>query len=203
MNNISKYNDIALLKREYSGITGICTVDTDIKHDWFDCYVSKEKDVDIYAIEKQSLTVGCATLYDYNEANGNISIYGRISEKQYFGELLKVLLSLVDYAFTSHEVNKVDFVYREDNYFFDDVYRFLHFIKEDVLRAHLSEDGGNRNLNVYGLLSSESRRYKSGRIQAEFTWDDDYSQQTICASKLKASIPAAHSQTLLATPITL
>ncbi len=172
--NISRYNDIELNKIEYGNITDHHSADTDIKYDWFDYCMSNEKSADIYDIKKQNIDVGYAALYSYDGTNRSVYLYGKVSEKQYFGDLLKAILSVMDYAFTSLKVNKINFVYREDNYIFDDLCRFLHFVKEGILRNYLLTNNEYSNLNVYGLLLSEYREYKASEYKRMFTWDNDY-----------------------------
>lgn len=172
--NISKYNDINLNKIEYGNIPDYYSSDTDIKYDWFDYCMSSGKTAEIYAIEKQNIDVGYSALYNLDETNRSVCIYGKVTEKQYFGDLLKAVLSLMDYSFTSLRVNKINFVYREDNYFFDDLCRFLCFTKEGILRNHLLADDEYINLNVYGLLSSEYQSHHTSEYKRMFTWNNDY-----------------------------
>ena len=172
--NISKYNDITLKTIEYISVSDVYSVDTDIKYDWFDYCVLNGKVADIYAIEKQNIVVGYVALYYYDITNGSVCLYGKVSKKQYSSDLLKAILSLMDYAFTSMQVNKINFVYREDNYFFDDLCRFLYFVKEGILRNHLLNNNEYCNLNVYGLLLSEYYGYKASEYKRMFTWDDNY-----------------------------
>lgn len=172
--NISKYNDIGLNKTEYSSVTEHNTADTDIKYDWFDYYMSNGKSVEVYAIEKQNIAVGYVALYDHDGILGSVCLYGKVFEKQYFGDLLKSILSVMEYAYTSLKVSKIYFVYREDNYFFDDLCRFLRFIKEGILRNHLLTSNEYFNLNVYGLLLSEYQGYKVSEYKRMFTWNNNY-----------------------------
>ncbi len=112
--NISKYNDIELNKNGYSYIMKYCSANIDVEYDWFDYHVSTGGSADIYDIEKQNSVVGYVALYDYDCTNRSVYLYGKVSERQYFGDLLKAILSVMDYAFTSLNVNKINFVYRED-----------------------------------------------------------------------------------------
>ena len=94
--DISKYNDITLKKTEYGSIADIRADNTEIKYDWFDYSASGGKATDIYVIESHNITVGYAAFYDYDHTNKIVSVYGKVSEKQYFGDLLKALLSMMD-----------------------------------------------------------------------------------------------------------
>lgn len=172
--NISRYNDIELNQIEYGNITDHHLADTGVKYDWFDYCMSNGKSADVYAIKKQNSVVGYAALYNHDGTNRRVYLYGVVSEKQYFGDLLKAILSVMDYAFISLKVNKINFVYREDNYFFDDLCRFLCLIKEGILRNHLLTSNEYCNLNLYGLLLSEYQGYKASEYKRMFTWDNDY-----------------------------
>lgn len=172
--DISKYKDIVLEKSNYDNVKHINCNDTEIKYDWFDCYAQEGEVAEIFKIMKNGSPVGYIAMYNIDDINRNISIYGKVAAKQYFGDFLKAVLSVMDYIFTGINFNRINFIYREDNYFFDDVCRFLYFVKEGMLRSCICGDDRYVNLNVYGILAYEYQQYFNNEYKRMFTWDYEY-----------------------------
>lgn len=173
--NISKYNDIMLEKSDYNSVKVIQDNDTEVKYDWFDNYAQNSKKSEIYNIINQHNIIGYIALYDIDSINKSICVYSKISAKNHYGDLLKSMLSVMDYVFEEIGYNKIIFIYREDNYFFEDMCRFLYFIKEGVIRNQLLDNGKHININVYGMLAYEYVQHKRREFKKIFTWDNNYS----------------------------
>lgn len=172
--DISKYRDITLEKSNYDNVKDIDCNDIEIKYDWFDCYSQESEVTEIFSIIKNESPVGYIAMYNKDDINRNISIYGKVAAKQFLGDFLKAILSVMDYIFTRLYFNRVNFIYREDNYCFDDVCRFLYFVKEGVLRNCICGDDRFVNLNIYGILAYEYRQYLNNEYKRMFTWDYEY-----------------------------
>lgn len=115
--DISKHKDIVLEKSNYDDVKNINCNDTEIKYDWFDCYAQEIETIEIYSIIKNVFSVGYIAMYNKDDINRNISIYGKVAEKQYFGDFLKAILSMMEYIFICLNFNRINFIYREDNFF--------------------------------------------------------------------------------------
>ena len=172
--DISKYKDITLEKSNYDNVKDINCNDTEIKYDWFDCYAQESEATEIFSIIKNASSVGYIAMYNKDDINKSISIYGKVSAKQYFGDFLKAILSVMAYIFTSLNFNKINFIYREENYYYDDICKFLRFVKEGVLRNCIYDDAQYVNLNIYGIIAHEYKQYINNEYKRMFTWDYEY-----------------------------
>lgn len=68
---------------KYTSVSDVCSVNSDIKYDWFDYCMLNGEAMDIYAIEKQNIVVGYASLYNHDITNESVCLYGKYSERLY------------------------------------------------------------------------------------------------------------------------
>ncbi len=173
--NISKYSDIELRLCEYQDISNLDPIDTDIKYDWFDYHMISGNSADIYKIIDKAIAVGYISIYNLDKQNKSACVYTKIAENKYFGDLLKATLSVMDYGFTALGLNKINLIYREDNYFFNDVCSSLKFVKEAILRNQFLAEEKFVNLISYGMVAHEYKRLSRSDLRRMFTWDYSYS----------------------------
>ena len=139
-----QYANIRLESVNPSEMIALDTGDTEIKYDYFDSMI----------LDK----------YDN-------SLYGKINGKRYYGDFIKALLALLKYAFSEMRLKKLNLVYRQDNYFFDDVCKHLNFIREGLLRGQMNCQGKLVDVNTYGMLDYEYQRYETSVYKRMFAWD--------------------------------
>lgn len=171
--SVLRYADITLEPVDLRDMVEFDTGYTEIQYDYFDSIVSRDGNclVEAYRIGNQTGTVGYAVLYHMDATNGTADIYGKISGKQYYGDFIKAFLALLGHAFTERNLKKLSLIYRQDNYFFDDVCKHLCFIREGLLRGQLDCGGRRFDINVYGMLDYEYRRLAAGLYMKMFAWD--------------------------------
>lgn len=181
--NISLYNDIIVEPSNNNSVCNVNIEDSGIIFDFFDTIVEshllKENSLQLFAIRYKQSFIGYVALYNIDKYNKSADIYGVISAKRYFGHLIKAFLSLMEYSFNKLELEKLNFIYREDNYFFDDVCRFLEFIKEGIIRNRLLSNGKQINLNIFGLTAKEYNLFNRKHYKSMFTWDYNYSPENV------------------------
>lgn len=180
-NQTLQYADIMLESVNMIDIIKFDIGDTEIKYDCFDDVISNYNDssIEIYRIYRQSANIGYVSLYNLNFNNFTANLYGKISSKQYYGDLIKAFLVLLKYAFTKLHIKKINFEYRYDNYFFDDVCGHLTFIREGLLRGQLYYDGKLIDVNAYGMLDYEYQRLANGVYKRMFAWDYNFTPQNV------------------------
>ena len=168
-----RYADIMLESVDISGMIEFDTGDTGIQYDFFDCTALScgNSPDEAYIIKNQTEVVGYAALYHIDAANQTADVYGKINEKRYYGEFIKALLALLEYAFMERCLKKLNLVYRQDNYFFEDVSKHLHFTREGLLRGKLYYEGKPIDVSTYGMLDHEYRRLAAGPYKRMFAWD--------------------------------
>jgi RimJ/RimL family protein N-acetyltransferase len=177
MNDLkSKYNDISFTacdaeKAEHFFMTN----DADIKHDYF--LLNTGNKAIVFSIIKNQENIGFISLYNIDNINRNAYIYGFTKEKMYYSDLIKSIISLMMYAFESLKLNKLNFVYREDNYFFDYVCKHLKFINEGRLRKQFYYDSNYYNLCTYSLLQYEFKRLIVDDYKKIYTWDYNFTPE--------------------------
>jgi len=176
-----QYADIMLEPVELSEVIGLDTGDTGIQYDYFDSIISRNGNclVEAYKIKNQTEAVGYVALYHMDAVDGTANIYGKINGKRYYGDYIKALLALLGYTFTERNLKKLSLIYRQDNYFFDDVCRHLSFIREGLLRGQLSYEGKSFDVNVCGMLSYEYQRLAAGPYRKMFAWDYSFHPQKV------------------------
>lgn len=171
-NNILQYADITLESIEPNQIIEFDAGDTVIQSDYYDGAISGgDRLVEIFRIKNQTESIGYASLYHLDFVNRTANIYGRISRNQYYGDFIKALLALLEYAFANLHLKKLNFVYRQDNYFFDDVCKHLNFVREGLLRGQLGSNEKSVDVNVYGMLDYEYQRLSTSAYKRMFAWD--------------------------------
>lgn len=171
---ISKYNDILLQLCDYDAINNRYKGNTDLKYDWFDYFMLTGNVAEIYKIIDKTEDVGYVAIYNIDMVNNNASIYAKISENKYYGTLLKSALSIMEYGFVNLKLNKLNFIYREDNYFYEDVCVSLGFVKEAIIRNQFVAEDKYVNLIHYGIIAHEYNRLSKSDFKRMFTWDYNY-----------------------------
>lgn len=168
-----RYADITLEPTGLGGTMGFDSGDTGIQYDYFDSTVLDGVDcsAEAYMIKNRTEAIGYVALYHIDAVNQTADIYGKISEKRNYGDFIKAFLALIGHAFTERNLKKLGLVYRQDNYFFDDVCRHLHFIREGLLRGQLNCEGKPIDVSAYGMLDYEYRRLAAGLYKRMFAWD--------------------------------
>ena len=172
-NKALQYANIRLESVNPSEMIAIDTGDTEIKYDYFDSIILDKYDNSLYffRICKQTEFIGYVTLYNIDCVNQTANVYGKINRKRYYGDFIKALLALLKYAFSEICLKKLNLVYRQDNYFFDDVCKHLIFIREGLLRGQMNCQGKLVDVNTYGMLYYEYRRYETSVYKRMFAWD--------------------------------
>lgn len=176
-NLTSKYNDISLMKtKNLNEVTDLFNSNNaDIKYDYFNFYINTHSsDTNVFVIKNKSAAIGIIALYNVDMINKTASIYGFIIEKMYYVDLLKALISSMNHAFTDLHLNKLNFTYREDNYFFDDVCKHLHFINEGILRNLLYHNEKYHNILTNSILTHEYKRLVGDDYKKMYTWNYEF-----------------------------
>lgn len=175
-----QYADITLEPACLRGMLGASTGDTGIQYDYFDSIALRDGNgpPKAYRIRNQMAAIGYIVLYHIDAANQTAYIYGKISERQYYGDFVKAFMAMTGHAFTGVGLKKFGLAYRRDNYLFDDLCRHLHFIREGLLRGQLEYEGKPVDVNVYGMLEAEYRRLAAGPYRRMFAWDYGFDPET-------------------------
>lgn len=176
-----RYADITLEPAGLGEMVGFGTGDAEIQYDCFDSVAPRDGDslAEAYRIGDQTGTVGYVALYQIDAANGTADIYGKISEKRHYGNLIKAFLALLGHAFTERSLKKVGLLYRQENHIFDDVCKHLRFIREGLLRGQLDCGGRRSDVNAYGMLDHEYRRLAVGPYKRMFAWDYSFQPENV------------------------
>jgi len=179
-NNILRYADVTLESIDPNQTIEFDAGDTGMQYDYFDSAISGgDRSVEIFRIINQTESIGHVALYRLDFLNRTANIYGTISRNQYYGDFIKALLALLEYAFTNLHLKKLNFVYRQDNYFFDDVCKHLDFVREGLLRGQLSFNEKSVDINVYGMLDYEYKRLSTSTYKRLFAWDYSFNPSVI------------------------
>ena len=176
-----QYANIRLESVNPSDMIALDTGDTEIKYDYFDSMILDKYDSLLYffRICKQTEFIGYVTLYNLDLVNQTANVYGKIIRKCYYGDFIKALLALLKYAFSAVNLKKLNLVYRQDNYFFDDVCKHLNFIREGLLRGQMNCQGKLVDVNTYGMLDYEYQRYATSVYKRMFAWDYSFDPKSI------------------------
>lgn len=172
--DILKYADITLRKVvPNEAIKLDRNSDTEIKFDYYDSSVTNScnDSLLIYSIYYQENCVGMISLYQIDNVNRIANIYGYVYNKRHYFELIKALLLFLKYSFTELSMNKLYFLYREDNHFFDEVCSTLGFVREGLLRGQLTCGKTSIDVNLLGMLDYEYRRLSKSEYKRMFSWD--------------------------------
>ena len=179
-NNILRYADVTLESIDPNLINEFDVGDTVIQSDYYDSAISGgDRSVEVFRIKNQTEPIGHAVLYRLDFVNRTANIYGRINKNQYYGDFIKALLALLEYAFTNLHLKKLNFVYRQDNYFFDDVCKHLNFVREGLLRGQLESNEKFVDVNVYGMLDYEYQRLSASAFKRMFAWDYSFNPSDV------------------------
>lgn len=176
-----RYANITLESAGLNGMLEFDTGDTEIRYDYFDSIVSNggNRPAEVYKIKNQLDVIGYIALYYIDTANQTADIYGKINGKRYYGDFIKAFTALIEYAFRGLKLKRLSLVYRQDNYFIDDVCRHLGFIREGLLRGRLNCEGRPIDVNTYGMLSHEYRRLANGPYRRMFAWDYSFNPENV------------------------
>ena len=175
----SKYGDIHFKTiNDIKEISEFFTANNaDIKSDYFSFYAENYNNAEIFYIMKNQEKIGFISLYNIDTVNNNANIYGFTKEKMRYSDLVKSIISLMIYAFDDLKLNKLSFIYREDNYFFDDICRHLKFINEGILRNQLFYDKKYYNLCIYSILEHEFSRLITDDYRKMYAWNYDFNSE--------------------------
>jgi hypothetical protein len=181
MNKIFQYADITFESVRPAEIMEFDIGDTEIQYDYFDSIISRNDNCSsrIYLIKKQTEIVGYVAVYCMDFLNRTACIYGKVRSTRDYGDLIKALLALLEYAFVDLRLKKLNVIYRQDNYFFDDVCKHLGFVREGLLRGQLACNEKHADINIYGLLDYEYLRFANGAYKRMFAWDYNYTPNQV------------------------
>lgn len=182
------YANVMLMPATINKLLLLPSEDADIKYDFFDYVISNNIDsaTIAYMIHNPTSVIGYVALYCYDSINRTANIYGRITNRTYYGDFVKAFIALLKYAFIELRLNKLTFCYRQDNYIFDEICENLHFIREGLLRGQLYFQDKSYDINLYGMLNYEYQRLASSWYKRMFSWDYDFSPRDVVQLSLTA-----------------